>query len=54
MILAKLKNVSGYDYMSRQQLESIFATPPAPKPTLKAKSKSFLEAKKKSASKVKS
>ena len=35
MILTKLRNVDGYDDMSRQQLESIFTTPSLPKPTTK-------------------
>ena len=33
MILANLRNVEGYENMFRQQLESMFTTPPLPKPT---------------------
>ena len=35
MTLAKLRNVKGYKNKSRQQLQSIFTTPPSPKPTPK-------------------
>ena len=33
MILANFRNVEGYENMVRQQLESMFTTPPLPKPT---------------------
>lgn len=38
-LLAKLRNIERYENMSRQQVESVFATPSAPKPTLKPKPK---------------
>ena len=37
MILTKLRNAGGYENIPKQQLESIFTTPSAPKPTPKAK-----------------
>lgn len=39
MIPAKLSNVNGYEYISRQQLESIFAIAFSPKPAPKPKSR---------------
>ena len=45
-LLAKLRNIERYENMSRQQVESVFATPSAPKPTLKPKPKSTSKAKK--------
>ena len=41
IIFTKLRNVGGYEKISREQLESIFAALSASKPTLKAKSKSI-------------
>ena len=41
IIFTKLRNVGGYEKISREQLESIFAGLSASKPTLKAKSKSI-------------
>ena len=48
-LLAKLRNVDGYENMFRQQPESTFATPFASEPNLEAEPKSVLEAKIKSA-----
>lgn len=41
IIFTKLRNVGGYEKISREQLEIIFAELSASKPTLKAKSKSI-------------
>lgn len=41
IIFTKLRNVGGYEKISREQLESIFVGLSASKPTLKAKSKSI-------------
>ena len=46
-LLAKLRNVNDYDKMRGQQLETIFATPSAPKLILKEnQNQSYLQNKK--------